>query len=209
MSKKKILIVSSFEDEGLLSDDLLKNGFDVSFVQIFAEDKFNFDISPLLDFDKQEHNVIISHDSRGLNMSRAKLYFDIRVAGYKIHSFISSSVHMPSNVKCGDGCLVEPLSLIGPGCVIGANVRIGHRVTIGRSVKIGKHVLISHGAVIGDNVSIGDNVHIGPGAVVETGTSIGRFSDLTLRQIYSGQIAEMSFYWWPSIGPSRVFDFAV
>ena len=204
----KIIVTGSEPNEELICDEVRQQGGEVTYVQIDAPDRFNFSLDALAGFDAKAHELIICLDSRGLNFSRAKAYMDARLAGFRIKKHIAPTAVVASNSSLGDGVCIGPMSIVGPSAKFGANVKVGARVNIGRNVKISKHVFIGDGAYIGDNVTLADHVSVSSGSVIASGSSIGRYSDLQMRREYSGDIPEMSFFWWDGIGAARVYDFS-
>ena len=203
-----ILIVGARETELSLMEAVSRRypTTDLQYVMLQAPDMFNYDISVLSDFDRKTWRVISCLDERGINFSRAKTYFDLRVAGFRFETFLSASSEIASDVKLGDGVLIKSMTIIGGGAQLGSNCHIGARVSIGNGFRAGKHCWISDGVVIGDDVQLLDQTTIGPGSVIESGSRIGRMCELYNKKNYSGQIPDMSFFWWEGIGPSRIYD---
>lgn len=205
----KIYIFGQADPDPVICAEVRKAGNEPIYQKIEAPDRFNFDLSGLAQIVRGEaDDAMILIDSRGLNVSRAKVFFELKLFGFKLTPFISSNSVVSSDSSFGDGSVVMPMSFVGAGTKIGVNSQVGLRVTIGRNVRIGKHVTIRDGAVIGDNSVIDDYVTIGQRCDIQPNSKIGRYSELALQQTYSGAIAECSFFWWPGYGPARVFDFS-
>jgi hypothetical protein len=203
-----ILVVGARESELSLMEAITRrySGSELHYVMLNAPDMFNYDISVLSDFDRKTWRVISCLDDRGINFSRAKTYFDLRVAGFKFQTFLSASSEIASDAKLGDGVLIKSMTILGAGAKLGVNCHIGARVSIGNDFKAGKHCWISDGVVIGDGVQLSDQTTIGAGSVIESGARIGRMCELSHKKTYSGVIPDLSFFWWEGIGPSRIYD---
>lgn len=115
-------------------------------------------------------------------------------------SEIHASVILADGVQIGENAILEPFSVIGPGCVIGDNVTIGSSASV-RHCVIGNNVAIGSGCRIGEqgfglfpkqnkyiriphfgSVKIDDDVEIDANCTIDRGviddTHIGRGSKL-------------------------------
>ena len=203
-----VLVIGARESELSLLEAVSRRypTADLRYVMLQAPDMFNYDISAVSDFDKKTWRVISCLDERGVNFSRAKTYFDLRIAGFKFETFVAASSEVASDAKLGDGVLIKSMTILGAGAQLGTNCHIGARVSIGNGFKAGKHCWVSDGVVIGDDVQLLDYTTIGSGSVLETGVKVGRMCELFNKKFYTGTIPDMTFFLWEGIGPSRIYD---
>jgi len=89
-------------------------------------------------------------------------------------TLIHLSSVMASTASMGNGCYVEPLSVISPFSQLGFAVSVNRGVSIGHHTRIGDFVTIGPGVNIAGNTVIGDNSLIGMGSVIFDNISIGK-----------------------------------
>ena len=95
----------------------------------------------------------------------------------KIPNLISSKALIRSNVKMGQGNIVQAGSIVDTGVTIKSNVNIGLNVMIGHGSIIYDHVTIAGSVNINGTVKIGEGTFIGMGAVIYR--NIGKWSKVS------------------------------
>jgi carbonic anhydrase/acetyltransferase-like protein (isoleucine patch superfamily) len=88
---------------------------------------------------------------------------------------VHPSAYVEPDCEPGDGVVVGPRAIIGPGCRIYRHAHIGQGASLVRTI-VGCYATISPGAVICGDVSIGDGAIIGAGAVVSNLCQIGDYA---------------------------------
>jgi sugar O-acyltransferase (sialic acid O-acetyltransferase NeuD family) len=120
-----------------------------------------------------------------LNRRRFELYQRLKSHGYRLASYISSSVLLLPSVTIGENVIVLPNTVLTP------------------FVHIGNNVLIMGGNYLGPGVEIEDNCYIAPGSVILEEAKIGKNSFLGANATIANDvvIAEDNF-----IGMSAVIN---
>ena len=95
----------------------------------------------------------------------------------KIPNLISSKALIRSNVKMGQGNIIQAGSIVDTSVTIKNNVNIGLNVMIGHSSIISDHVTIAGSVNINGSVKIGQGSFIGMGAVIYK--NIGNWSKVS------------------------------
>jgi len=80
--------------------------------------------------------------------------------------------HIASDVKIGNGNLIQAQSIINVGVVLGNHINIGIGAKIDTSTKVGNFVQIGMGANIGADVEIAEGAFIGAGVTLISGIKI-------------------------------------
>lgn len=119
-----------------------------------------------------------------INANRRFVYEQCKAKGYRMPSYVHSSVHRWPETEIGDACFIfegnvlQPYVRLGNNCVLWSGNHVGHHSVIGDNVFIASHVVISGKCRIGDNcfvgvnatlrdgVSVGDNAVIGAGVIL-------------------------------------------
>ena len=78
----------------------------------------------------------------------------LKKAGYEIVSFISRRAYVSPSATIAEGCVIEPMSVIGT------------------AVEIGKCTIVSSGAVVNHNSSVGEGCHINCNSTVCSNTTV-------------------------------------
>lgn len=104
--------------------------------------------------------------------SRLKIYEEIKKAGGKFATVISSSAIVSKRSTIGQGTIVMHQVIVNADSKIGSNVILNNKSMIEHDCSIADHVHISTGAVINGNCSIGSRVFVGSGSILRNGVSI-------------------------------------
>lgn len=133
-------------------------------------------------FPPADYRMAMPMGYKKLNKPRAAKFEEVRAAGYKFISYISSrsscdAARVGENVFVFSQNDIQPFVEIGDNVIIWATSGIGHHTKIGDhcflaspkisgQVTIGRNVFLGTNATVADNVTIGDYSFIGAGAVV-------------------------------------------
>lgn len=125
-------------------------------------------IGPLSDYNRLSEKFPTAIPSFGDPALRTKWYEKLRTdAGYVVPKLIHPSATISnSNVKLGDGVVVEA------------------KVIIGSSVTVGDNVILSAGCVLDKECAIGANTHIGCSCTITKGSVVPPFSRIPSGTIY-------------------------
>ena len=119
-----------------------------------------------------------------VNANRRAVYERCRELGYRLPSYVNSTVRRWNETAIGDGCfifeenVIQPFVTIGNNCVLWSGNHIGHHTRIGNNVFIASHVVVSGKCTIGDNSFIGvnatfrDGITVAPNCVVGAGAIV-------------------------------------
>ncbi len=78
----------------------------------------------------------------------------LKEAGYEIVSFISRRAYVSPSAKIAEGCVIEPMSVIGT------------------AVEVGKCTIVSSGAVVNHNSTVGEGCHLDCNSTVCSNTTV-------------------------------------
>ncbi|MFM0029600.1 acetyltransferase [Paraburkholderia madseniana] len=137
-----------------------------------------------------------------VNAVRAQKFAELRAAGYRCVSYVSSRATVFPDLHIGDNCFILEDNTIQPFATIGNNVtlwsgnHIGHHSVIEDHCFISSHVVVSGGVKIGANSFVGvnstirDHVAIGARCVIGAGSLLDRDADP--EGVYTAAPAERS-----------------
>ena len=164
---------------------------------------------PIVPFDElpqryapQDVQVFIALSYAKVNAVRTQKVKEVREAGYRCASYVSSRATVFPDFVVGENCLILEDNTIQPFARIGHNVtlwsgnHIGHHSVIEDNCFISSHVVISGGvrvgagSFIGVNSTIRDHVTIGERCVIGAGSLL--VADAEPEGVYSAPAAERS-----------------
>jgi sugar O-acyltransferase (sialic acid O-acetyltransferase NeuD family) len=131
-----------------------------------------------------EYEMFVALGYSGMNTIRARKYAEMKAAGYRLASYVSSRCTYLAEALPGDNCFILEDNTIQPFVTIGSNVtlwsgnHVGHDAVIGDHCFISSHVVISGfvrvGAYsfLGVNATIRDAIEIAPSTLVGAGSII-------------------------------------
>lgn len=150
---------------------------------------------PVIPFDElaqhykaEDVDVFVALSYAKVNALRTQKVEEIRAAGYRAASYVSSRATVFPGFVVGDNCFILEDNTIQPFAKIGNNVtlwsgnHIGHHSVIEDNCFISSHVVISGGVRVGagtfigvnstvrDHVSIGERCVIGAGSLITADT---------------------------------------
>lgn len=132
----------------------------------------------------KEYEILICIGYSQMNMVRQRIFKKCKGYGYKVASFIHSSVKIPQNVVMGEGNIIfegvtiQAFSKIGNSNLIWYNASVAHDCivgdfnTIAGSSSLSGFVNIKNNCFIGNNATIRDHINIGAFTLIGAGTYI-------------------------------------
>jgi sugar O-acyltransferase (sialic acid O-acetyltransferase NeuD family) len=161
---------STYDVVAFVVDDAFKkeDEFQGKPVTVFSEIRRNF---PNSGFD-----VFVALSYSKMNAIRKEKYLQVKSAGYKLPSYISSRATILNNGEIGENCFILEDNTIQPRVKIGNNVTLWSGNHIGHHSVIGDHSFISSHVVISGGVNIEESVFIGVNATVRDHITIGELS---------------------------------
>ena len=100
------------------------------------------------------------------NNFRAKIFQNLKENNYIIPNLVSKHAIIRSEVKLGEGVLVQAGSVIDTKSVIGNNVAFGFNVLVGHNSIINDHVFFAGGVILNGGVTIGVGSFLGMGSIL-------------------------------------------
>ena len=131
-----------------------------------------------------EHVMFVALSYARMNRARAAKYEQMKTAGYRLVSYISSRCTYLSETPPGDNCFILEDNTIQPFVTIGSNVtlwsgnHIGHDATIEDHCFITSHVVVSgHVRIrsycfVGVNATLRNSIELAPATLVGAGAVI-------------------------------------
>lgn len=135
-------------------------------------------------FPTSEYLFFAPMSPKKMNTARAKIYQEIKAAGYGFVSYVSSKATVFENA-IGENCFiledntVQPFTKIGNNVVLWSGNHIGHHGVIGDHVSFTSHVVMSGHCAISDFCFLGVNATLRDGIVLAEGTLVGMHSSIT------------------------------
>lgn len=126
-------------------------------------------------YDKDSFELIICIGYVKMNRLREQIYDLCRDEGYRVGSWISSTVISYSD-DVADGNIVMPNVYIGPNCSIGRGNVIASSCCLSHDNKLGDFNFISSSVIFGGHSSVCDNCFIGLNSTVRDGIIINNYS---------------------------------
>lgn len=147
-------------------------------------------------------DVFVALSYAKVNALRAQKVADVRDAGYRLASYVSSGATVFPGFQPGENCFILEDNTIQPFARVGHNVtlwsgnHIGHHSVIADNCFISSHVVISGGVEVGENTFIGvnstirDHVKIGARCVIGAGSLL--LADAEPDGVYMAPVTERS-----------------
>lgn len=151
-------------------------------------------------FPPGQHEMFVAMSYARMNRARAEKYQQMKAAGYRLVSYVSSRCSYLSDHPPGDNCFILEDNTIQPFVRIGNNVtlwsgnHIGHDSTIEDHCFITSHVVVSGNVVvrpycfIGVNATLRNSIEIAPSTLIGAGAVI--MKNTTEKGVYLPQRAE-------------------
>lgn len=153
-------------------------------------------------YDPQSVHAFVALGYSKVNEVRARKVEEVRQAGYRCASYVSTKATTFSDFVAGENCFILEDNTIQPFARIGNNVtlwsgnHIGHHSVIEDDCFISSHVVISggvrigRGTFIGVNSTIRDHVSVGERCVIGAGSLL--VADAADGGVYSAPASERS-----------------
>jgi sugar O-acyltransferase (sialic acid O-acetyltransferase NeuD family) len=138
----------------------------------------------LAQYDPREYAMFVALSYARMNRARASKYEQMKAAGYRLVSYVSSRCTYLSETEPGDNCFILEDNTIQPFVSIGCNVtlwsgnHIGHDATIEDHCFITSHVVVSgHVRIrsycfVGVNATLRNSIELAPATLVGAGAVI-------------------------------------
>lgn len=126
-------------------------------------------------FPPTEYHIFIAIGYQDSNLLRTKKVEQAKKKGYKLASYIDSSLSLCPSIKIGEHCFIMSQSNIQPRVRIGSNNFIWSGSLIGHHTQIGNNNWFTSACNIAGNVQIADNNFFAINATVGNQISIGSF----------------------------------
>lgn len=181
MNKVIIFGTSIFAD---LAHFYLKHDSKYDVVAFTVNERFlnqkNFNGLPVLAFENiektfppDEYDMFIAVAYQNVNKIRAKIFQQAKKKGYKLISYVNSTVKLWEEVDLGENCFIFENVVIQPHVKIGNDVIIWSGDHIGHHSEIADHCFITSHVVISGNVKIGPFSFLGVNSTIRDGIKIG------------------------------------
>jgi sugar O-acyltransferase (sialic acid O-acetyltransferase NeuD family) len=147
-----------------------------------------------------DYDAFVAIGDGQLNRLRRRHVDEVKAAGYRLASYVSSKAFVWRNVEIGENCFILEHNVLQPFTTIGDNVtlwsgnHIGHRSVIEDDVFMSSHVVVSGfcriGArsFLGVNASLAHQVEVGADNFIAMGAVITASTEPD--SIYQGNPAE-------------------
>ena len=119
-----------------------------------------------------QYDMFVALSYSQMNHLRAGKYAQMKAAGYRLVSYVSSRCTYLSDHQPGDNCFILEDNTIQPFVSIGSNVTLWSGNHIGHDVSIGDHCFVSSHVVISGHVSVGAYCFIGVNATLRNSIQI-------------------------------------
>ena len=119
-----------------------------------------------------QYDMFVALGYSKMNHVRAGKYAQMKAAGYRLVSYVSSRCTYLSDHQPGDNCFILEDNTIQPFVRIGNNVTLWSGNHIGHDVSIGDHCFVSSHVVISGHVSVGAYCFIGVNATLRNSIQI-------------------------------------
>jgi len=151
-------------------------------------------------FPPDQHQMFVAMSYARMNRARAEKYQQMKAAGYRLVSYVSSRCSYLSDHPPGDNCFILEDNTIQPFVRIGNNVtlwsgnHIGHDSTIEDHCFLTSHVVVSGNVIvrpycfIGVNATLRNSIEIAPATLIGAGAVI--MKNTTEKGVYLPQRAE-------------------
>ena len=130
-------------------------------------------------YSPDEHEVFVAVGYKRLNRARAEICARIKNGGYRLASFVSSTVISWGEWSHGEHCfilennVIQPFATLGDNVVLWSGNHIGHDAVVGDHCFIASHVVLAGRVQVGEYCFVGVNACVKPGVKIAPGCLIG------------------------------------
>jgi len=167
---------------------------EIAVVEIEPDDVYADRYLPLYEFPSDRWVAFGMLPPAGLNMARAKLMLDLKLAGYRLDAFASPHAILPASWKLPEHSFVSAGAQIDHGVRAGFNLFVEGGARVRRGASLGRSVFVAASACVGFDAEIGDNTLIGGSVVVGPGVRVGRQCELLVARTYTRAIDDRTFF---------------
>ncbi|MGP1433242.1 MAG: acetyltransferase [Catonella sp.] len=121
---------------------------------------------------------------------REKIFYKIKVRGYKLARLIHPSAVVAEDVAINEGTMVSANAFISVKADISENVLVQPMAAIHHECRVGKHSVIGTSASMGGNSSIGDNSFMGLNSSLKQGITVGNGSVIGMGAVVIKDVAD-------------------
>lgn len=135
-------------------------------------------------FDNKEYLISAPIYPSDMNVSREKIYYEIKNKGYNFYSYISTksyiwNAEIGENAFILEGCNIQPFCKIGKNFMMWSFSHIGHHSVIDDNVFVSGHVVVAGHNKIGKNCFLGTNCSTKNDISIDDFSFIGQHSSIT------------------------------
>jgi len=123
-------------------------------------------------FPPGDFDMFVAMSYAKMNAVRAEKYANMKAAGYRLVSYVSSRCSYLSQTPPGDNCFILEDNTIQPFVTIGNNVTLWSGNHIGHDATIEDHCFITSHVVVSGHVRIGTRSFIGVNATLRNSITI-------------------------------------
>ena len=123
-------------------------------------------------FSPRDYDMFVAMSYAKMNAVRAEKYANMKAAGYRLVSYVSSRCSYLSQAPPGDNCFILEDNTIQPFVTIGNNVTLWSGNHIGHDATIEDHCFITSHVVVSGHVRIGTRSFIGVNATLRNSITI-------------------------------------
>jgi sugar O-acyltransferase (sialic acid O-acetyltransferase NeuD family) len=120
-----------------------------------------------------EYAMFVALSYAKMNRLRAEKYAQMRAAGYRLVSYVSSRCSYLSQTPPGDNCLILEDNTIQPFVTIGNDVTLWSGNHIGHDSVIEDHCFVTSHVVVSGHVRVGERSFIGVNATLRNSITLG------------------------------------
>lgn len=122
-----------------------------------------------------EFEILVAIGYSQMNNLRERMYNMLVEAGFVIGSWISSNAIVYSN-KMGDGTIILPNTVIGPGCEMGKCNFFESSVVLSHDNKVGDFNFFSTNVVLGGGATVKNHCFLGLNSTIKSSIEIVDYS---------------------------------
>lgn len=126
------------------------------------------------EFPPTDFDVFVAMGYSNLNQHRAERIGLVRAKGYKMVSYLHSSVTVAPDLVHGENCFVSERIALQPFCRLGHGVVILTATATGHDVKFQDYCYVAGGCIIGANTTIGPYSFLSLNVTVRPNVTIGK-----------------------------------
>ena len=151
-----------------------------------------------------EFGIFVALSFKKVNIIRAEKYDQVKVAGYKPISYVSTKAATWPGLRIGENTFIMENNTIQPFTQIGNNTILWSGNHIGHHTNIGNHCFIASQVVVSGSVSVGDYTFIGVNATIRDNVRVGERCVIGANTLILENTKDGEVYIGPKTEPSKV-----